>query len=117
MLPGLTMPPLPSPAVSKGEPPATAVLLNVILSAAAGTPGDSQFCASDQFVFRLAISAPLQVTDGRTPTGPAVSVKTTSLPTKAMVPAYDGLAVGSVPSTKLYPVMPPAASRITFVAG
>src|SRR5262249_37994981 len=114
------MPPLPSPAVSNGEPPAVAVLLNEILSAATGTPGDAQFCASDQFVFTVAASTPIQVTEGRTPIGPAVSVSRRVVPSPPLVPIVPvkaGTPVGRVPSTKLYPLIPLGETIKAFVAG
>src|ERR1039458_5290657 len=120
MLAGFTMPPMPSPAVSKGEPPAAAMSLKETFSVAAGTPGVRQFYALDQFVFTLPrASTPLHVTEGRTPIGPAVSVSRTEVPSPlwAMALGQAARRERRVPSTKLYPVMPPEVWRSVTVAG
>src|SRR5579859_2218413 len=107
---------LPPPSDDKAEEPDVAVLLNITLSTDVGTPGNCQFCASLQLVLILFIaSTPLQITSGRTPVGPLVSVRRIALlltPTKPEYPA------GSVPNwTVPPPLFRPLPATFVSIVG
>src|SRR5689334_5326358 len=97
--------PAPPPGVERAELPIVAVLLKRTLSVATGAPGNCQFNESDQFVLTLlSASTPLQLTLGRLPIGPLVSVIRTAVVSglRATVPVYPG---GSVPTLILNPLI------------